>query len=778
MRVHLVGADLEENLALGILAAVVERLGHAASVVPFNDASELDAVARRALEGAPDVIGLSMQFQHRAAEFHALARRLRQLGFRGHLTAGGQLATLAWREALAPELGLDTVVLHDGEETFAELLAAIERGAPLEPIAGLALRTADGVPFRTAARRLYDDLDAVPFARRYRPHTRHLGVPFIPIMGGRGCWGRCTYCSITAFYRDAIEAGGGRAVRVRSPENVAAEMALLLEAAGGQAIFCFHDDNFVFPSERRSLDRVRAIRAALDGYGVGEVALVGKARPDCITPALARELVELGVVRLYLGVENASAAGGAHLGRGKQQARVREALAACREAGLFVCYNLLVFEPDATLDDVRENARFIREHASSPVNFCRAEPYFGTLLHRETAARQDLGGGALGFNYRIADTRVELCFRVASAAFRERNFAPNGVANRAMGLGYAAALLQRFHPGAGSRELARRAAALTRRISLDTAAHLERAIDLAERVDLSDRETVERETALLGLSIAAADRALHEALDDLYADMEARAKPARARPRPAPRPSPSFQELKAGLALGVSLAFAIGATEGCGGKTVTAVDPAPSDGGGASTVADPLPPDGGQGGTTVVDPPPPDAGQGGAGGMVADPPPPDAGQGGAGTGGSGGAGGKGGAGGMIVDPPPPDGGMGALEVDTPDRRLAAEAVRLRLVDQWTDSSTTAVARTDDLPLFDPPRPRLTARHDGARVRVRIGGAPAAVSTRWEADGALDGDGLEVHWQPAGPHDRVRVAIRSRGGVAVLSLREADALAEA
>src|SRR5262249_35461298 len=161
--------------------------------------------------GAPDVIGLSIQFQHRAPEFLGLSRKLREAGYRGHVTAGGQFPTLAWREALGPQNGVDSVVLHDGEETLVDLLAALGRGARLGDVPGLGLRTDDGVPFRTAARRLVDDLDAVPFPKRYRPHNHHMGVPFIPIIGGRGCWGKCNYCSIIAFYDDAIEAGGGRA---------------------------------------------------------------------------------------------------------------------------------------------------------------------------------------------------------------------------------------------------------------------------------------------------------------------------------------------------------------------------------------------------------------------------------------------------------------------------------------------------------------------------------------------------------------------------------------
>jgi anaerobic magnesium-protoporphyrin IX monomethyl ester cyclase len=139
MRVHFVGADLEESLGMGILAAVVERAGHRWQIVSFNDPAETAEVARRALSGAPDVIGLSIQFQHRAPEFLALARALRDAGFRGHLTAGGQFPTLAWQEALLPVHGLDSVVLHDGEETLVELLEALERKTPLSEVRGLAL---------------------------------------------------------------------------------------------------------------------------------------------------------------------------------------------------------------------------------------------------------------------------------------------------------------------------------------------------------------------------------------------------------------------------------------------------------------------------------------------------------------------------------------------------------------------------------------------------------------------------------------------------------------
>ena len=94
--------------------------------------------------------------------------------------------------------------------------------------------------------------------------------------------------------------------------------------------------------------------------------------------------------------------------------------------------------------------RFIRDHADHPVNFCRAEPYFGTALHLDMVKAQHLGGSYLGYNYRIEDDRTELVYRICAAAFRERNFAPAGVANRYMGLGYAANVLTRFYDVGGN----------------------------------------------------------------------------------------------------------------------------------------------------------------------------------------------------------------------------------------------------------------------------------------------------------------------------------------
>ncbi|MFO0686530.1 MAG: radical SAM protein [Sandaracinus sp.] len=808
MKVVLVGADFEENLGVGMIAAAAIEAGHEVRIVPFDWPEDAPRVVERVVAERPEVVGLSIQFQHRAAELVDLAERLRAAGCRAHVTSGGQYPSLAWEPMLEAHPAIDSAVLYEGERSFVALLAALADRTPLADVPGLALRDEAGRAFRTQGAPLTPDLDTLPFAARYRAHARHAGIPFIPLMGSRGCWGACTYCAITSFYREARAYGGGKTLRHRSPDNVAAEMAELWHEAG-PSLFCFHDDNFLFPRPADTLARLRAIRAGLDARGVGKAAMIGKCRPDSMTPELARELRALGVIRLYVGVENASEGGSSHLNRRMQTTHVREALRACREAGIFVCYNLLLFEPDATIADVEENLAFMREHAAHPVNFCRAEPYYGTPLHHLLAARHSIVGNHLGFGYRIEDDATELLFRVCASAFRQRNFDPAGVANRTMGLGYTAKILEHFYddPDGKRTRLAARADALTKSISTETADFLETAIALVKGTRPSDEDTIARHTAVLGLAIAAADRLRHAQLDLLYADMEAFGASARSAPVKTTMARAVDKMVRRAM-LGASIAALVPACDGCGGQpmpvdpppppiTAPPPDPVPP----PTTLMppmDPVPP------TTfvppIVDPAPPPW-QGGPQlppptVMPPDPPPPPTRI-------------------MPVDPPPrpttvdptrngrrpppppppdPVPSPSVMPVDPvpaptsflggASRRalavLADHRERGALIDQWRDTTAKRAARSIDLPLAEPPLVSLVAQHVAGELRVILS-APEGASIRWEHDedaatqGALEVDGSErsATWRPTEAGDQLRVAVRTPGGVTVAAIRACE-----
>jgi len=113
--------------------------------------------------------------------------------------AGGHYASCTAQALLEHHPELDIIVIHEGEQTLAEIVAATENLQDgLRKIPGIAYREDDKVRF-TPQRRTLDDLDTLPFPeRRGRIHTI-AGVPTSFLMGSRGCYENCAYCCITTL---------------------------------------------------------------------------------------------------------------------------------------------------------------------------------------------------------------------------------------------------------------------------------------------------------------------------------------------------------------------------------------------------------------------------------------------------------------------------------------------------------------------------------------------------------------------------------------------------
>jgi methylmalonyl-CoA mutase cobalamin-binding subunit len=512
MRAVLIGAEYEENLAVRYLAAALQAAGHAVTIVPFSRAADLDAAVDECLRAGPDLVGLSMAFQHRAREFLDLAAALRRRGYAGHVCAGGHVPTAAWRELLAQSPAVDTVVRHDGEVTLVELAAALGEPARWRDIPGVCTRDDDGRPVAAPARRQLDDLDRLPFPSRDRPHAIHAGLPFTTISGSRGCFANCNYCCINTWHRSAQ----GKRYRARSPANVADEMARLYHDRGVR-VFCFHDDNFFLPRPRQSSRRLGELRRAVADRGLGRIAYVAKCRPDEVDLPLLEEARAMGVVRLFVGVENGSEAALRNLNRLHDLDTTRRALDALRRSGVYACYNVLLFEPDTRLEHLAENLEFLDANADFPFNFGRAEIYAGTRYERQLRAQGRLRGSFLGYTYRIADDRAEVLFRICAVAFSVRNFSADALANHNGSLGYEASLLEHFFPGEQARVLVARTRDLSARINRDTIAHLRAAYEFVRDGDWRDPRTAQDFTATLATRVNQHSLALGAELDALKA---------------------------------------------------------------------------------------------------------------------------------------------------------------------------------------------------------------------------------------------------------------------
>ena len=126
----------------------------------------------------------------------------------------------------------------------------------LSNISGLAFRLPGERPGATEPRPATADLDSLAGPARDGRLQRHAGLGFAPILGSRGCWQACTYCSIQSYHRGRK----GSRVRLRAPEAVAGEMADLYHHNHAR-IFCFHDENLFLPRPAHTRARLSAPRS-------------------------------------------------------------------------------------------------------------------------------------------------------------------------------------------------------------------------------------------------------------------------------------------------------------------------------------------------------------------------------------------------------------------------------------------------------------------------------------------------------------------------------------
>ena len=372
------------------------------------------------------------------AEAAQLAQALRERGYQGHLIAGGHFACLNCERLLHDFTAFNSVALGEGEDIMCNL---VENLGDLSQVPGLCYRKPDGSISINPSTGNPEDLDALPFPKR-TTFQNYFGKSIANVLSSRGCYRDCAFCSINAWYKQ----GGGKKFRLRSIENLVAEMKGLYFRHGIR-IFNFHDDNFFHPDPKTAVQRFDRLRSALRREGVEGIAFAVKARPDSITPEAISILDDLGLFRVFLGVENASVRGLRHLNRKCAVDRILNALKVLNDFDTHVAYNLLMFEPDTLLDDILINLRFMERHMDNPFNFCRAEVYSGTGLEEKLRAENRLLGDYFGFDYRIRDPQSEAFHQIANYAFFDRNFDDMGLHYLNMQVDFLFQVLRRFQPG-------------------------------------------------------------------------------------------------------------------------------------------------------------------------------------------------------------------------------------------------------------------------------------------------------------------------------------------
>jgi anaerobic magnesium-protoporphyrin IX monomethyl ester cyclase len=503
MRVLLAGPDFEENLSIRYLASTLQANQHETPLAVFNSAADVESVAEQAAEA--DIVGLSVCFQSRAQEFLTLARRIKQLHPEKLIVAGGHYASCAAQDLLEHHPELDIIAIHEAEQTLLEIVAAATNPKDdLPNIAGIAYREDGQVRF-TPKRRTIDDLDTLPFPERNgRIHTI-AGVPTSFLMGSRGCYENCAYCCITTLHNLAP----GKKFRQRSVELIADEMAELYRERGTRQ-FVFHDDNFLVPSVPHNKTRIEGFDKAFKSRGMDNMALLVKCRPADANFEVISRLKEMGLVRIFMGIESATEMGLLTLDRHQTVGQSTKALEICSDLDISAQFTIMTFNPDANLNTMRADLAFMRRFAGNPLNFCRAEIYAGTPLEKRMIALGRARGDYRAREYSMYDPVADLACTISLDLFYDRCWGSCSLMQNTIGLDHMVAVRKRFH---GRDDLCERAHAWVRAVNLDTLALLEEVIELsAAGVGKMDANALRKVSALKERELRTRNEFLREGL--------------------------------------------------------------------------------------------------------------------------------------------------------------------------------------------------------------------------------------------------------------------------
>jgi radical SAM superfamily enzyme YgiQ (UPF0313 family) len=289
---------------------------------------------------------------------------------------GGIHASLMPEQTLANPYA-DIVVVGEGEETFPELVKALELSTPLSDVSGICYKE-NGEIHRTGDRP-FVNLDQQP------PLSYHLitmdyyrrrlfGIDHISLNSSRGCTGRCAFCWDPVMHK--------RKWRAMKADTVLEHMKRLIRRYDFRG-FLFTDDNFFVDMNRAHGILEKIVQADLN-ISISKLQI----RADTIC-RMDRDFFELlvkaKVKRLTIGVESGSQRILDLLKKGISIDKVVEANRKLKSYPIMPLYLFMMGLPTETREELAQSIclaeQLVEENPNAVESFNIYVPYPGTELY-------------------------------------------------------------------------------------------------------------------------------------------------------------------------------------------------------------------------------------------------------------------------------------------------------------------------------------------------------------------------------------------------------------
>jgi len=262
-------------------------------------------------------------------------------------------------------------------EEFDYTCKEIAEGLPLKDIKGLSYRGDDGRIVHNLPRAIIENMDELPFvAPVYRRDLKienyyigYLKHPYVSFYTGRGCRSKCTFC----LWPQTV---GGHRYRVRSAENVLAEVKWIKENMPEVKEIMFDDDTF---TDSSSLPRVEAI-----ARGMGALGVTWSCNAKANVPYRTLKVMKDNGLRLLLvGYESGDDDILHNIKKGLRTDIARRFTNDCRKLGILIHGTFILGLPGETTATIEKTINFAKEINPHTIQVSLAAPYPGTTLYKQ-----------------------------------------------------------------------------------------------------------------------------------------------------------------------------------------------------------------------------------------------------------------------------------------------------------------------------------------------------------------------------------------------------------
>jgi len=281
------------------------------------------------------------------------------------------------RGSLQATTAIDFVCAEEFDYTCQEVAAGVE----LKDIRGLSYRDGTGHLIHNPPRAAVENMDELPFVapiykrdltiRNY--FIGYLKHPYVSLYTGRGCRSKCTFC----LWPQTV---GGHRYRVRSAQNVLAEVRWIKENMPEVQEIMFDDDTF---TDSSNLSRIEEI-----ARGMGELGMTWSCNAKANVPYDTLKIMKANGLRLLLvGYESGDDQILHNIRKGLRTDIARRFTAHCRELGIVIHGTFILGLPGETEATIRKTIEFAKQINPHTIQVSLAAPYPGTSLYKEAVSR-------------------------------------------------------------------------------------------------------------------------------------------------------------------------------------------------------------------------------------------------------------------------------------------------------------------------------------------------------------------------------------------------------